>query len=36
MKRLFLERTYYGAVPHRYIVEFKRVKKDARKLEGNL
>ena len=30
---LFPERTYYGDVPHSYIVEFKHVKKGARKAE---
>ena len=30
---LFPERTYYGDVPHSYIVEFKHVKKGAKKAE---
>ena len=30
---LFPERTYYGDVPHSYIVEFKHVKKSAKKAE---
>ena len=30
---LFPERTYYGDVPHSYIVEFKQVKKGAKKTE---
>ena len=30
---LFPERTYYGDVPHSYIVEFKHAKKGAKKLE---
>lgn len=32
---LFPERTYYGDVPHSYIVEFKHLKKGARKTEAD-